>query len=1577
LGGHSLLATQVISRLTNIFKREIPLRAIFEAPTAATLASKIVQILNSSIIELESEILPQIKELDAEGNSLAPLSFAQQRLWFLDRLEPGNASFNLPLSIRILGSLDHRALQSSVDFLVKRHESLRTRFITDADGVGKQVTFKESLIQLKTIDLSYFCSEEREDEARKTVQELIGLPFDLSEDSLIRIFIITVSESDHVILILMHHIISDGWSLNVLIQEMLTSYSAFETGRHQIIDNITPLPIQYADYSIWQRKWLAGKRLEDEFTYWKKKLRDLPPLLALPTDRARPAIQSFRGKTTDFEIPTIISDRVKSFSNRMGVTPFMTFMAIFEILLSRYSHQDDFAIGTPIANRQFTELEGLIGFFVNNLVIRSDISGSQNFDQLIENTRETLLGAYSHQNIPFEMLVDRLKVERNMSHSPLFQVVFVMQNNQLGRIEKAEYDFVIQPFQADLQTSKYDLTLSIINSETGFYPSIEYNTDLFDEERIQRMVTHFLCLLEDTLDNPQKKLTQFSLLPDSERDLLLYVWPGTQFKYPNEVNVVDIFESHARENPDQIAVNDRGEEISYRELDTRASFLAKSLMMRGVTANKIVGVLLDKSSTVIISILAILKVGGIYLPLDPNIPKERLEFMIHDCMEWMNADLLTIISTSEMLGKIPENMEVICLDKDWFEKEKVDTKETSFQERHITEFQLAYVIYTSGSTGKPKGVALHHAGLRNMVEAYVSSFPLTTSDRVLQFASLSFDASIMEIFSALGSGASLYITARDVLLNPIDLLQYLRSQKISMAILPPSLLRILPADDLPDLRILISAGENCTNEIARTWSKGRKFINGYGPTETTIGPTFYVVDPLSVPDQGIPIGKTIPNMKAYLLDDELQPVPIGVPGEICISGVGLAKEYLNQPELTEQKFIPNPWDSGTRLYRTGDLGRWLPDGNIEFSGRKDFQVKLRGFRIELGEIETLLENHPHVTQAVVLVREDIQNQKRLVAYVVADNKFSNLSSNQLKDYLKENLPEYMVPSFILILDVFPLSSSGKVDRKALPNPEFFLKQTYQKTSLPQTEEEKVLADVWQTLLGIERVSLEDNFFEMGGDSIMSIQMIARANSAGLRITPRQLFQYPTIGELVKVIGLDEIETEQGLITGTVELTPIQLRFFEMNQSHVDHWNTSMMLTVFSDLDMNVLIHTVEILMREHDILRSNFNKKDDGWSLEIREQIDLSCVSQIDLSATRSDDRKLTIEEKCNFLQSTLDITNGPLFRIVKLHLGENEPSRLIFIFHHLIFDGVSWRIFINDFQMVYNQILSEQEPKVFPKTTSYKRWSEKLIAYAQNQDVIQEYEYWKKLVGKTTFIPVDFEAGTNFFNDADTVMFSLTEEESLSLLRDIPHILVSRVDEVLFSIFINCMLEWIAEQSIIVELLGHGREDVIPGIDLSRTIGWFSTAYPVLIEKDWKNEYQSLVSSIHTQLGMFTHSGFNFGVLRYLCNDIEIRDSLASIPVPEISFNYLGQFDQTGMEPKDNQLLAIPAPEWRGWEQSPEGKRESKLFVIASVTGGQMHWYFSYSKRLHKKDTIEKIADSVHQELTNLIRTYSSRKEK
>ncbi|MBD2607362.1 non-ribosomal peptide synthetase [Scytonema hofmannii FACHB-248] len=1065
--------------------------------------------------------------MSSEEVFVFPASFAQQRLWFLDQLIPDNGIYNVPTVIRLTGSLKLAALKQTFNEIVRRHETLRTTFIV-SDGQPLQAIAPSLTIPLSVLDLQQLPDDEQEVKAKCIITAEIEHPFDLSSGPLLRVILLVLSETEHILLLNMHHIICDDWSMGVLIRELGTLYAAFAQNQPS---PLLELPLQYADFAHWQREWLQGEVLQTQLAYWREQLNGIS-ILHLPTDKPRPAIQSYQGSTQFLELPKKLIDALEKLSQQEGVTLFMTLVAAFQTLLYRYTHQEDIAVGSPIANRNRSEIEGIIGFFVNSLVLRSNLSGNPTFRELLGRVREVTLGAYSHQDLPFEKLVEELHPERNLSHHPLFQVVFGFQNAPMSALELP--GLVPSFMNIDLKKTRFDLELHLWKCSEdfrslwggnweyseGFRGVIVYNTDLFDQATISRMVEHFKNLLLAIVVNTEERIANLPLLSEAELHQVLAKWNNTQADYPQDKCIHQLFEEKVQQYPDSIAVNFANEQLTYQELNTRSNQLAHHLQKIGVCSEVLVGICISQSIEMIVGLLGILKAGGTYVPLDSSYPQERLNFMLEDAQ-------VSVLLTQENLLKHFAGFSklIISIDKDWqiINQEKEDNPESD-----LNSDNLAYVIYTSGSTGKPKGVAVPHKAVNRLV-CNTNYIKLLPSDKVAQASNASFDAATFEIWGALLNGAQLVGVSKDITLSPHEFALKLREKGISILFLTTALFQQI-ARDVPQaftsLRYLLFGGET----VDKRWVKKilkhgapKHLIHVYGPTENTTFSSYYYVQDLPLATS-FPIGRPITNTQIYILDAHLQLVPIGVTGELYMGGEGLAREYLNLTELTAKNFITYSFSNKpkARLYKTGDLARYLPDGNIEFLGRIDNQVKIRGFRIELSEIEAVLNKHPAVRETVVIVGEDVPDDKYLVAYVVLNQEQIAMQEVQgftslLRQFLKEKLPQYMVPSAYVILESLPLTHNGKVDRRALPMPDTisFNNQDY---VAPRSQVEELLAQIWAKVLGKEQVGIYDNFFELGGHSLLATQLISRIRDTfQIDVPVRNLFAAPTVEQLTKYI----------------------------------------------------------------------------------------------------------------------------------------------------------------------------------------------------------------------------------------------------------------------------------------------------------------------------------------------------------------------------------------------------------------------------------------------------------------------------
>jgi amino acid adenylation domain-containing protein len=1029
------------------------------------------------------------------------LSFAQQRLWFLDRLEPGSSFYNVPAVFRVRGRLDVEVLKRSLKEILRRHESLRTTF-GEEGGEAVQRIGDEGTLDLVVSDLVGFPEGERDSECRRVGKEEVTQPFDIEKGPLFRARIIRLGEEEHVVVFVIHHIVTDGWSMGVFFGELKVLYEAYMKGLESPMQE---LAVQYADYAVWQREWLQGEVLEREIEYWNKQLEELV-VLELPTDRPRPAVVSYRGAVQEFELKPELVEGLKGLSRSEGVTLYMMLLAAFQTLLHRYSGQEDIAVGTPIANRNREEIEGLIGFFINTLVMRTGMGGDPSFRELLGRVREVALGAYGHQDVPFEKVVEETHPERDLSRNPLFQVMFILQNAAEMVVNLG--DLGVESLSGDTGTAKFDLTLSLMEKGRVLKGRVEYNTDLFEGGTIERMVGHLKTLLEGIVANADQRISELPILTEAERRQLLVEWNMTEAEYPRDACIHELFEKQVEKTPEAVAVVFEGKELTYRELNIRANQLAHYLRKQGVGPEVLVGICMERSLEMVVGLLGILKAGGAYVPLDPEYPKERLEYMVRD------TKIKLTLTHSKQVEKLSNVAEVLCLNSEW---EKLAHESRENPDGAIGAENLAYVTYTSGSTGRPKGVEVVHRGVVRLVMN--SGYAEFGGETFLQLATLSFDASTFEIWAALLHGAKCVVHPAGVPSSE-KLGEVIRGQGVSTVWLTASLFNVV-VDEAPEalqgLRQLLIGGEQLsTGHVVRAQEKlkGTKIINGYGPTECTTFTCCHEIPEGISRETVLPIGKPINNTRAYILDSRMQPVPVGIQGELYIGGDGLARGYLNRPELTAEKFIRDPFNAepGGRLYRTGDLVRYRTDGNIEFLGRMDDQVKLRGFRIELGEIESVLGQYEGVRQAAVVLREE-SGDKRLVAYVVK-RPDAEVGTKELRQYLQEKLPKYMIPSIFIFLESMPLNANGKVYRKALPEPDHTRPEMEGGYVGPRTPVEEELARIWAELLKIDRIGIHDNFFELGGHSLLATQVLSQIRRIFQVDLPlRRLFESPVISNL--------------------------------------------------------------------------------------------------------------------------------------------------------------------------------------------------------------------------------------------------------------------------------------------------------------------------------------------------------------------------------------------------------------------------------------------------------------------------------
>ncbi len=1330
LGGHSLLAMQLVSRVRNILGVEVSLRSLFTSPTVAAMATEVEQLKRSG----ETTPVPPLIKSDHGGD--LPLSFAQQRLWFIDQLEPGNSTYNMPAAVRLSGRVNLDALHSSLNEIVRRHEVLRTSF-PSSEGEPRQYIDEYSELRPEVIDLINSDEAEREQKLELILEEETRRGFDLSSGPLIRAKLIKMGEDEHVLIVVMHHIVSDGWSMEVMVREFTHLYEALSQGRES---SLAELEIQYADYAVWQREWLQGEVLENQLQYWKEKL-DSVAVLEMPTDRARRPMAGYSRGSESFRISAELTSKIKQLSKREGVTLFMSLLGASQALLARYSGQEDIAVGTPIAGRNHREIEGLIGLFVNTLVMRVDVGGNTTVRELLARVRETALGAYAHQDIPFEKLVEELQPERSLSHQPLFQVMIEMHNLPSDASPIAGLNISGEPMKSP--SAKFELTLAMAERGDEIQGELEYATELYDGWRMRRLLEHFERVLEGMAANEQSRVMELPLLSRQEYKQLVVDWNDTAADYTKENCFHDLFERQVARTPDAVAATLADQVLTYRELNARANRLADVLIEEGVGPEVLVALLAERGVDFLIAMMGVFKAGGAYMPLDPRHPAHRIgQVLSRSEAKIVIADSRSGSLAAELIaalaGETPPALFVL--------EELINApRQQENLGRDFLPNQLAYVIYTSGSTGVPKGAMVEHRGMLNHLLAKVRTLELDDKDIVGQTASQCFDISVWQFLAALLVGGRVQIYDDEITHDPASLLDQVELGEVTVLETVPSMMRAMLTEagqrrrmpELSALRWMIPTGEALPPEVCRHWLSlypEVPLLNAYGPTECSDDVTHCRID--DVPSDGamrVPIGRPITNTRIYVLNDVLQPQPVGIGGELYVGGEGVGRGYLNEAGKTSESFVPAMFgtEAGERLYASGDMARYLVDGRLDYLGRIDHQVKIRGYRIELGEIEAVLNEHPAVEQVVVLAREDDPGEKRLAAYLVTNEQ---VDERELRKYLLRKLPDYMSPAAFIRLDEMPLTANGKIDRKSLPRPEHA--GAASESVVPTTAVEEILCGIWAEVLKVEKVGVKDNFFELGGHSLLATQVVSRIRKVlGVDLALRSLFERATVRELAEAV------TEE-LRAGGVAQSPAivrrgrevelplsyaQQRLWFMQELEPESWayNIATAVRIVGALDAAAVSQSLREIARRHEVLRTSFESREGGPVQVIHDSTEVE-LSMVELNGLEESERERVAREiAVEVSQRSFDLKQGPVWRAALVRLGKDEHVLVVCI-HHVASDGWSSGVLIKEFIELYEMFRGGAQSRLKDLEIQYadfalwqRRWLEEGVLERQ-------MEYWR-----------------------------------------------------------------------------------------------------------------------------------------------------------------------------------------------------------------------------------------------------------
>lgn len=1533
LGGHSLLSIKLIANVRSGFNVEISIVDVFAEPRLCAMAGLIAA---KPKLDSAGDI---VRGDDTKGQVAA--SFSQKRMWFLHQMDGGNAHYNIPLAFRVEGHFDTSIAEQAIAAIVAHQPVLRTVYGCDDDGQVYQLVRDELRVEFEHDDLSGLCQSAQQQQLKELVDRHRTKVFDLTSDCMLKAGFIRLSSSQGVLVFNVHHIAADGWSTRLIVQSFCELYSAALSGGAA---SLPQLPVQYSDYAHWQHHWFSDNVLPKQLKFWQQQLKDLPVVHNLPLARPRPQYQSYRGANYQSVIDNRLLSELRLMAKAHGISLFMLLHGAFSLVLSRFSGEQDIVVGTPVANRKQQVLNTLVGFFVNTVVLRAACAGGQTVKDYLEQVKQVNLDALAHQDMPFEYLVDQLQATRTTAHSPLFQIMLSMDNNTQVDVTLPDVD--ISPVQSDVVTAKFDLSLNLIEQDAGLICDFEYNTDLFDLSQIQSLAESTHVLLQSLVQSDEHTtVDELELLNAKTRDFLCdELNPQIPAHYQTAA-VAQLFSAQAKRTGQQIAVSCNGQLLTYAQLEARANNLGGYLQQQGCAPGDLVALCVNRSEQMIVALLAILKCGAAYLPLDPTYPKARLAHMMKDS----NAKWLLTQSAVSGLVEHDADKTLLIDALEWNRssfKEVIDSKDSS----------LAYMIYTSGSTGLPKGVMVEQQSLSRHIQAMVKYLDLGLNDGVLQFASMSFDTFIEHTFASLCSGATLHLRD-DSLWSVEHFYGYCDEHGITVTDLSPAYLNSLLSDDNAQsywanssLQKVVVGGEALPNALLQRWQRQVgsqcRLFNAYGPTEATITSS---IAELTGDTREVSIGRPFGQRSFYVFDEQQKLVPFGAVGELYIGGEHLARGYHGQSELTAERFIDYPFDDGRaeRLYRTGDLVRYGVDNQLYFVGRADEQIKIRGYRIEPGEIETALMDIDKIQSAVVISHE-LNGQSILAAYLVSE---SEVMTAQIKRELAVRLPAYMVPTSIMVLEQLPLMPNGKVDKAALPAPGLDVSDlTYR---APQTEMEQKLVAIWAALLQLQPqdLSVDGNFFSLGGDSILSLSLVAKAKKHGINISVKDILENQTIAALAQVAQTNVVvEAPQGPVEGEMPLLPVQRDFFA-DSTDLNHYNHSVLLKLDDALSRTQLKAIVSALFSRHDALRIRFTATADDWQAK-HVALNETLVEQSIKNYELPEDDFSTLPVIAEQAQLSLSLTDGPLCRVIQLS-NQSDEVRLLVIVHHLLVDGVSWRVLLADLDSLCSLSQQHKPLTLEQKTSSCQQWGQYLQSYSQSEALLSERQYWLDALQIERREQLYQGMGSDRYVMASESL-SLTKSQTKKLKQAAKN---TQINELLLCAVWSGIAQWSGKADLLVDLEGHGRELLGSGLDLSQTVGWFTSIYPLRLSRvDGVTALEGVCEAIRG----IPNKGIGFGVLKHLVKD----EQLAALPASSLLFNYLGQFDQlTG------QMAALSiAQEQSGTAMSPNRKPSHELTVNALVSKGQLQFELSYNGAEHSQGHIALLLEKIKAELLALI---------